>query len=57
MIPADRKVGFCADHNIKEFEALLPSSCYQRHDGPPAEESNEQVRSSRTVDLIGYRAQ
>ena len=57
MIPIDRKVSFCADHNIKEVEALLPSSCHQRHDGPPTEESNEQVRSCQTVDPMGCRAQ
>ena len=56
MIPVDREVGFYADHSIKEVEALLPGSYYQRHDGPPAEESNAQVRCCRTVDLMGYRA-
>ena len=57
MIRTDRKVGFCANHIIKKIEALLPSSCHQRHDGPPAEESNEQVRSYRTVDPMGCQAQ
>ena len=55
-IPTDREVGFCTDHSIKKFEALLPSSCHQRHDKPPAEESNEQVRGRRTVDSMGYLA-
>ena len=55
MMPTDRAVGFCTDHSIKEIEAPLPSLCHQRHDGPPAEESNEQVRSCRTVDPMGYR--
>ena len=55
-IPTDREVGFYADHSIKEVEALLPSSCHQRHDGPPAEESNEQVRNFGTVDPVGCRA-
>ena len=57
MIRTDRKVGFCANHIIKKIEALLPSLCHQRHDGPPTEESNEQVRSHRTVDSMGCQAQ
>ena len=56
-IPTDREVGFCTDHSIKEVEALLPSSFHQCHDRPPAEESNEQVRSSRMVDSMGCQAQ
>ena len=57
MIPTDREIGLCTNHGIKEIKALLPSSCHQHHNGPPAEESNEQVRSCRTVDPMGYRAQ
>ena len=57
MIPINRKVGFRTNHSIQETEALLPSSHHQRHDGPPTEESNEQVRSRRTFDLVSYRAQ
>ena len=57
MIPTNRKVGFCVDHSIQETEALLPSSHHQRHDGPPVEESNEQVRSCRMFDPVGCRAQ
>ena len=56
-VPVDREVGFCTDHDIKEIEALLPSLCHQRYDRPSAEESNEQVRSCRTVDPTGCRAQ
>ena len=56
-IPTNREVGFYTDHNIKEVEALLPSSCHQHHDRPPAEESNEQVRGSRTINSMGCRAQ
>ena len=50
MIPTDREVGF-------QTEALLPSSYYQRHDRPPTEESDEQVRSHGTINLVGCRAQ
>ena len=57
MIPTNRKVGFCTDHSIQETKALLLSLHHQRHDGPPAEESSEQVRSCRTFDLVGCQAQ
>ena len=57
MIPTDREVGFCTDHSIKEVKALLPNSCHQCHDEPPTKESNEQVRSRRTVDPMGCQAQ
>ena len=44
-MPTDREVGFCVDHSIKEVEALLPSSCHQRHDGPPTEETMNKLEA------------
>ena len=53
MISADGKVGFCISNSFQEVEALLPSLCYQCHDGLSTKESNEQVRSRRTIDPMG----
>ena len=57
MILANREAGFCIDNGFQEATTLLPGSYHQRYDGSPTKESNEQIRSRKTIDPMGRRAQ
>ena len=53
MISADRKTGFRPYHDFQKADALLPSSCNQRYDRSPVQESHEQVGGRRKIDPVG----
>ena len=53
MISANRKIGFRPYHDFQKAEALFPSSCNQRYDRSPVQESHEQVGGRRKIDPVG----